>query len=284
VFQRVNQKCIQYQGHQNDSPNSSVEMPSHIQRKFILFNGGLELFHEWLVESIKSLEVIGENAPLSRLLIPLVELLNDIPVDFDLVFKTGINKSIGDLYRLIKRQESTLSRKFFSELYALLSQLKNHWSELKKNWKSPIEKSESQNTSGSCNGTNPFASLIDLMMKQYEILCECEEHGKSTPWDNQVSKILPPKPNVLPFSGKTLIRERLEEKQRLRETEQRKAEETRKSMRHKTLGALISKTVSNHHLVKEKFATAARRVHTADNNTADAPRKKRVSFADEKKT
>jgi hypothetical protein len=283
IFQRVNQKCIQNQGHQNDSPDSSIEMPSHIQRKFILSNGGLELFNEWLVESTKSLEVIGEAAPLSRLLIPLVELLYNIPVDFDLVFKTGINTSIGDLYRLIKRRESTLTRKFFSELYILLSQLKNNWSELKKSWKSPIEKVESQNTTRSFHETNPFATLIELMKKQYEILCECEEQGKSTPWDNQVSKISPPKPNILPFSGKTLIQERLEQKQRLREIEQRKAEETKKNMRHMTLGALISKAVSNHNLVKEKSVTA-RRIHTADNRTADAPRKKRVSFADEHKT
>ncbi|MFN9979301.1 MAG: hypothetical protein ACK53Y_05285, partial [bacterium] len=66
IFQRVNQKCIQNQGHQNDSPDSSIEMPSHIQWNFILSNGGLEVFIVWLVESTKSLEVIGEAAPLSR--------------------------------------------------------------------------------------------------------------------------------------------------------------------------------------------------------------------------
>jgi len=154
---------------------------------------------------------------------------------------------------------------------------------LKKSWKSPIDKLESQNTTGSFNETNPFATLIDLMKKQYEILCECEEQGKSTPWDNQVSKISPPKPNILPFSGKTLIQERLEQKQRLREIEQRKAEETKKNMRHMTLGALISKAVSNHNVVKEKSVTA-RRIHTADIRTAAAPRKKRDNWSELKKS
>lgn len=275
VFQRINQKCLQDQGKQNGSAISSVEMPNHIQRTFLLHNGGLELFNEWLVESTKSLDAVGETAPLSALLIPLVELLKDIPVDLDLVKEIGINDSIGDLYRLIKRRKSTLNEELFNELFTILS-------ELKKTWRSAIDKSESQHSTERFNEKNPFASLIDLMMKQYEILCDCEERGKSTPWDNQVSNISIPKPNALPFPRKTLIQERLEEKQRLHEIEQRKVEQTKIYVRHKTLGALINKVNSNHNSVRDKIVTAQRNIE--DMKAGGTLRKKSVSFADEKKS
>jgi hypothetical protein len=283
VFHQANRYCTQ-----NTDPSSSRESSCLTQIKNVLSAGGLELFNDWLVESAKCLQEdlkqISEDsntdsgvAPLSRLLVPLLQFLKDIPVDADLVKKTGINGSIKSLHKLVNKQI-----KAFTVKSTLLDTLSALLSDLMDTWRAATEKNSIQNTSDLHCEKTPFELLIAQMTRHYEILCECEENEKSTPWDTQVKELSTPRPIALPYTGKSLIQQRREERQKLHVIEQKKTEETKKNMTQKLLGTLISKAASYNSVVKDKTLSKPR-VQKKDNISAGAQQKKKaVSFSDEK--